>query len=140
MFGLPDKLYGLSIVSWLIILCLIIFFYFIVFRNQTNTLVKEEFAENNEKKDDTTKIYNFNTAWCGYSVRFQPEWLKLEQATQDTSNIKAIDVKCDNDSNKQLCEDYEIEGFPTVVIEKNGKRKVYNGERSAGAILEEASK
>jgi thiol-disulfide isomerase/thioredoxin len=98
------------------------------------------YAENAEKTDDTTKIYNFNTAWCGYSVQFQPEWLELENSTKDMSNITAIDVKCDEEGNKQLCKDYDIDGFPTVIIEKNGKRKVYNGDRNAGAILAEASK
>jgi thiol-disulfide isomerase/thioredoxin len=100
---------------------------------------KEKFSNSENKKSNLVKVYNFNTSWCGYSVRFQPEWEKFQKevkARDDLSNVRAYDIKCDNADNKQMCVDYEVPGFPTVIIEKDGKKTDYNGPRTAEAIIE----
>ena len=33
------------------------------------------------------KIFNFNTEWCGWSKRFQPEWDKFTQAVKANPNL-----------------------------------------------------
>ena len=73
------------------------------------------------------KIFNFNTEWCGYSKKFQPIWNDFSDNVKDNMNIKAIDVKCDNDQNKDLCNKYNIKGFPTVIIVKNNEPHEYSG-------------
>ena len=90
------------------------------------------------KTSNLIKVYNFNTSWCGYSVRFQPEWEKFEKEINSIDNlsIQAFDIKCDNINNKQMCNDYEISGFPTIIIEKDGKKINYNGLRTVEAIIE----
>lgn len=89
------------------------------------TDLMENFSENNKK----IKIYNFNTEWCGYSKRFQPTWDKFEKNNKN-KKIDIVDVKCDDDKNKVLCEKYEIPGFPSVIAD-TGKHVVeYNGDRS----------
>ena len=35
-----------------------------------------------------------------------------------------------------MCNDYEISGFPTIIIEKDGKKINYNGLRTVEAIIE----
>ena len=35
-----------------------------------------------------------------------------------------------------MCNDYEIPGFPTIIIEKDGKKINYNGLRTAEAIID----
>jgi thiol-disulfide isomerase/thioredoxin len=139
MISLGDKFYGLSISSWIIISVLIVLFYFFVFNNASSSPSQEKFSDIQNKKSNLIKVYNFNTSWCGYSVRFQPEWEKFQKevkARDDLSNIQAYDIKCDNASNKQMCIDYEVPGFPTVIIEKDGKKIDYNGDRTAEAIIE----
>jgi len=143
MINLGDKFYGFSIRSWVVILVLALFFYIFVSTSESSIIVsevsKEKFSNSIEKNSNLIKVYNFNTSWCGYSVRFQPEWEKFEKevkARDDLSNVRAYDIKCDNASNKQMCTDYEVPGFPTVIIEKDGKKIDYNGERSAEAIIE----
>lgn len=152
MPSLQDKYYGLSILSWLIILVLVVIFYFTIFPNDTSNEetpttkpsanqqnVKEKFSETSGK----IKVYNFNTEWCGYSIRFQPEWDKFEaevKAKGNLSNVQAYDVKCDNPKNEQMCMDYEVPGFPTVIIEKGKEKKVYQGPRTAQSLIETVEK
>ena len=132
MFSLETNFYGLSIINWIILICLLIVFF--IFFN-----CKEGFTNSENEKSNLIKVYNFNTAWCGYSVRFQPEWDKFQKEVNTNnklSNIQAYDIKCDDNNNKQMCSDYNIDGFPTVIIEKDNKKIKYNGERTSETIIE----
>lgn len=84
--------------------------------------------DKNIQSSDTV-IYNFNTSWCGYSVRFQPIWDEFAEKNQ-TENIKIIDVKCDQSENDDLCNSYSIEGFPTILKVKNNIITPFNGPRT----------
>ena len=88
--------------------------------------------ENN--KNSETTVYNFNTSWCRYSREFEPEWNAFVNSLKNSDNIKAIDVKCDNDQNKELCKKYDIPGYPSVVIESKNNVELYNGQRNSKAI------
>ena len=35
-----------------------------------------------------------------------------------------------------MCNDYEIPGFPTIIIEKDNEKINYNGPRTTNAIIE----
>jgi len=132
MFNLETNFYGLSKKTWVILICLLVMFY-IFFK------CKEEFVNLKNDKSNLIKVYNFNTSWCGYSVRFQPEWDKFQKEVNNSDNllnIHAYDIKCDNSDNKQMCSDYNVPGFPTIIIEKNDKKINYNGPRNTEAIIE----
>lgn len=90
----------------------------------------------NFTQDNKTKVFNFNTLWCGWSKRFQPEWDKFSESVKNNPNIEAIDVKCDNPENEDMCKNYDVPGFPCIIIEKNNIKTQYNGPRTAEAILE----
>ena len=76
MLSLQDKYYGLSLLSWLIILVLVIIFIFTMFPSNKSTETNESFSDTKTK--EKINVYNFNTESCGYSVRFQPEWKRFE--------------------------------------------------------------
>lgn len=80
----------------------------------------------------------YYTNWCGYSKQFLPEWEKLKEKimSSDLKNkIKLEDYECDQ--NKQICEQANIKGFPSVVLYKtNGGKVNYNGERTVDALLQ----
>ena len=106
--------------------------------NKISNLTTKDILNSENKTSKLIKVYNFNTSWCGYSVRFQPEWKKFKKEIKSIDNlsIQAFDIKCDNINNKQMCNDYEIPGFPTIIIEKDGKKINYNGLRTAEAIID----
>ena len=126
------KYYGLSLWIWLIVVAA---FIYCVYSN-TNKLntVPEKFG--NSQKN--IKLYNFNTTWCGWSIRLQPQWDLLTTTVKNDpslSSVQVFDIKCDSDENKQLCQTFNVEGYPTIIIDVDGKRTVYNGDRTSDAIL-----
>lgn len=89
-----------------------------------------EFENNNIK----TTVYNFNTEWCRYSRDFQPEWNQFVNSLNNSDGVKAIDVKCDNNQNKDLCKKYDIPGYPSVVIKSGNRIEIYDGPRTAQGL------
>jgi protein-disulfide isomerase-like protein with CxxC motif len=53
---------------------------------------------------------------------------------KESDGIKAIDVKCDDDKNKELCQKFNIPGYPTVVIESGENNHIYNGVRTSQSL------
>lgn len=100
-----------------------------------------------------TSIVKFYAPWCGYCQQLKPVWKKLGKAVGRDSklSVNVAAVNCDKDYNKPLCAQYQISGFPTVMVfrppkyDKNkamsGKRQrhaseAYNGQRTVKAMLQ----
>lgn len=120
---LDKKFLGLRLSTWIVIAIIMVYLYF----------CKE--CKENFSPDDTNvvKVYNFNTTWCGYSVRFQPVWDEFHKKMNNRTDIQTFDVKCDDQEDekvKELCERYQVQGYPTVVYEKGDKIIHYDDERS----------
>ena len=88
------------------------------------------------------KVFNFNTKWCYWSKHFRPEWDKfmdsVKQIKMNNSNfnVVAIDVDCEDPKNNNLISQYEIPGYPYVLIEsKNGQTIEYNKKRTSDELL-----
>lgn len=76
----------------------------------------------NQPTQSNIKVYNFNTSWCGHSVRFQDEWSKfMDMVNVDGESPIAEDVKCDKkdcEATQALCAKYRdhVPGFPSVLF------------------------
>jgi len=141
MIGLNDRVYSLPVYSWILIALVILVFLITTFSSSgaNSKSTNSENFEENSSKENKIKVYNFNTSWCGWSVRFQPEWKKFEndiKSKGDLSHVEAHDVKCDNPENDFLCKEFEVAGFPTVIIETKGQRGVYKGPRDSKNLVE----
>jgi len=138
MISLNDRIYSLPVYSWLLIALVVVVFLITTYSQSSDSF--EGFESKGASSDaEKVKVYNFNTSWCGWSVRFQPEWKKFENEIKskgDLSHVQAYDVKCDNPANDFLCKEYEVAGFPTVIIETDGKRGVYKGPRDSKDLVE----
>jgi hypothetical protein len=112
-----------------IILAIIAVSYYVFMNNN-----KENFTS-----DRKIKVYNFNTTWCGWSKKFQPEWNKFSEKIKTLDNKDEYDVKdikCDDIENdaqlKALTKKYKVQGYPHIVIENtDGNMMPYKGERIA---------
>ena len=135
------KFLNLSLSTWALVIVVIILFFFMnndenfaetegkTNENVSNKTTSKELNDASEKSDNIIKVYNFNTLWCGYSRQFQPNWDKFADMNDD-SDVEIVDVKCDNETNKELCTKYSIPGFPTVLFVKGDKVGEYSGDRS----------
>ena len=121
---LEDKFMGASIWLWIVGAIVI----YLLMKQQNEEM--ENFANENK-----IKIYNFNTEWCGWSKKFQPEWDAFSKAVSSNPNVEARDVKCDRPENEAMCKSYNVPGFPSVVIEKNGERVNYSGPRTKEGLM-----
>ncbi len=69
---------------------------------------------------DTAYLHFFYTEWCGHSQKAQPEWQKIEETLRETpyfGTTKVIAKKVDCDEDKDTCDTYEVDGFPTIKLE-----------------------
>ena len=114
------------------IILLIIAVSYYIYNNKT----KENFTD--EKK---IKVYNFNTTWCGWSKKFQPEWDKFTVAINNLENsadYEIKDIKCDDIENnpiiKAMVKKYKVPGYPHIIIEINNNIIAYDGNRNANDL------
>ncbi|CAM0136133.1 hypothetical protein VKS41_005474 [Umbelopsis sp. WA50703] len=85
----------------------------------------------------------FYAPWCGHCQRLAPAWKKAAGNLNGLVKVGAVD--CDQDSNKPLCSQYGIQGFPTIKLfapssdptKKATKRPTdYQGPREAKPIVD----
>jgi protein disulfide-isomerase A6 len=69
-----------------------------------------------------------------------PEYTKAAKALKGIIGVGAVD--CDQESNKQLCGQYGVQGFPTIKVFGANKNKPedYKGGRDAAGIVQGAQK
>ena len=111
----------------MIMIILILLFIYYYYYNYSN-------SENFNSKNDKIKVYNYYTTWCGWSQKFLPEWNKFKDLVSKSDSIEAIEIICDDMKNNDKC--LTVPGFPSVIIEKNGKDITYESDRSAQKILD----
>jgi thiol-disulfide isomerase/thioredoxin len=87
------------------------------------------FAGDNSK---ITKIILFYRPSCGYCEMFKPEWEILQRKYP----TKTIAYNTEEEGNKKIAEEYNIESVPTIyLINEKGTRTKYVGPRTAAEII-----
>ncbi|KII86004.1 hypothetical protein PLICRDRAFT_144787 [Plicaturopsis crispa FD-325 SS-3] len=88
-------------------------------------------------RENQTSIVAFVAPWCGHCQRMAPEYSRAALGLYPL--VPAYAVDCDQDSNKRLCAEQGVKGFPTVKLFPRGKTMApieYNsGERTASALF-----
>lgn len=90
-----------------------------------------------------TTLVEFYAPWCGYCKQLKNTIHSLGKASDSIFQVAA--VNCDKASNKQLCGEYGVEGFPTLKVFKPGKAgktavkkhasETYMGERKLAPLI-----
>ena len=125
--------FGLQLWIWILILIGLLYYWYI--NNINNNNINNNDMQNIEN-NNKIKVYNFNTKWCGWSQKFQPEWdIFSKQVISDPmlANIEAYDIKCDD--NQNMCDEYKVPGFPYVVIESDNNKIPYSGSRKSNDLI-----
>jgi len=70
---------------------------------------------------DVPAMVEFFAPWCGHCQQLSPIYSRVAENLHGIVTIGAVD--CDVDSNKGLCGQYGIQGFPTLKLFPASKRK-----------------
>tara|TARA_B100000963_G_C22125630_1_gene450989 strand:+ start:104 stop:526 length:423 start_codon:yes stop_codon:yes gene_type:complete len=87
-------------------------------------------VENMETEGGVLRFFYAN--WCPHCRDAKPEWDSLVKRYK--GNVKLVKVDCTSDT--KVAQKYGVEGFPTILLTKNGKNIEYEGERVAEDIME----
>ncbi|KLJ13497.1 protein disulfide-isomerase [Blastomyces silverae] len=91
-------------------------------------------------KSNYASIVEFYAPWCGHCQNLKPAYEKAAKSLEGLAKVAA--VNCDDDSNKQLCGQMGVKGFPTLKVitpsKQPGEPRVedYQGARTAKAIVD----
>jgi len=78
-------------------------------------------------------LIEFYAPWCGHCKALEPEYEKAATALKGVSHLAKIDA----DKYRKTAESFEIQGFPTLKLFKNGKFfKDYTEGRKAENIIQ----
>jgi protein disulfide-isomerase A1 len=70
-------------------------------------------------------MVKFYQSWCGHCMRMAADWNRL--AEEAPSDVFIKDVNCGEQSD--LCNDNDVQGYPTIKYWINGQEHDYDGSR-----------
>ncbi|KAJ1646540.1 hypothetical protein LPJ64_001991 [Coemansia asiatica] len=107
------------------------------------SVVKQLSVSNFEKvvgKTSQPTFVKFYAPWCGHCKNLEPEYERAAKKARGLAKFYA--VNCDEDRNRGLCAQFNVQGFPTLKVftEKRTKRGTrrsidYQGERKTSSMV-----
>lgn len=118
------------------ILLIVIAYY--VYKNNLFNKIKPNYVENKEFTNnnvDYVELYFFYTDWCPHCKSAKPIWEDLKKNTKMINDIKInyIDVNCETE--KELADKFNIEGYPTIKLIKNNQVIEYDAKPDKETLL-----
>jgi len=96
-------------------------------------LTASNFAEMTAGK---TVFLKFYAPWCGHCKAMAGDWAKLEKDFEGHAVALVGSVDCTDDENDQICEDFNVEGFPTLAWGDASSAEQYEGGRDYESLKE----
>ncbi|XP_023648626.2 protein disulfide-isomerase A4 [Paramormyrops kingsleyae] len=81
-----------------------------------------------------TVLVEFYAPWCGHCKQFAPEYEKIAQTLKENEPPISV-AKVDATKENALGSRFDVSGYPTIKILKNGEPVDYDGDRSEQAIV-----
>ena len=80
-------------------------------------------------------IVEFYAPWCGFCKKLKPEYEAAAQVLWEKEQAPLVKVDCTED--KEVCDQYGVQGFPTLKVFNKGKvSSTYEGGRTKDAIVD----
>ena len=121
----------------LFILLAILGYYLVNYFLKSYHSKKTEFVENNEYKNEPKKmgkVFLFYTTWCPHC---KPTLKKFDDIyskfNDDRFLLDFIKVDCDKETD--LASEYKVKEYPTIIMELDGKRFIYDTNLEESTFL-----
>ena len=82
--------------------------------------------------DDKIDIILFKGEYCGHCKRFMPVWNTLNKYYVNDSRYNFLTY--DAEKNKDIFNQYKIDGVPTIYVLKGNDKKMYDGPRDLDSL------
>ncbi|CAH8351942.1 unnamed protein product [Eruca vesicaria subsp. sativa] len=83
-------------------------------------------------------VVEFYAPWCGHCKQLAPEYEKAaSELSSHVPHVALAKIDASEETNKEFATQYQVQGFPTLKIFRNGGKAVqeYNGPREADGIV-----
>lgn len=98
------------------------------------SLTGDSFKHGIEKGVSFVKFF---APWCGHCKRLAPIWEDLGKKFLANENVNIAKVDCTLDVSKDLCNEQEVDGFPSLYLYRDGQKiSEYNGARNLDDLYE----
>jgi len=129
-------------ISWIaicaVVLLACVVMYFVLFKSSGKKCKHQEaFTSNNDKEEEEVSVKMFYVDWCGHCKSTKPGFKEFMDKYNGTQlKKKHVNIEMINcEENEKLASEYEIKGYPTIIAEVNGNKKVYDSsDRTASGF------
>ncbi|KAK9764406.1 protein disulfide-isomerase precursor [Basidiobolus ranarum] len=94
------------------------------------TLTKDSF--NSVVDPEKLMLVEFYAPWCGHCKALAPEYEKAATSLKE-QQVKLAKVDCTVEMD--LCQEFEVTGYPTLKVFREGSPSEYNGPRKSDGIV-----
>jgi len=100
---------------------------------KVTVLTKDNFKDF-MSENDAGALVEYYAPWCGHCKKLEPEFNKAAEAL-NSAGVKIPLAKVDATVEKELGEEQEVRGYPTLKYFVGGKPTEYDGPREADGIV-----
>ena len=109
-----------------------------VYKKDLFNKIRPDYVENKEfinKRVDSVELLFFYTDWCPHCKTAKPIWNDLKDTTPMINNVKInyIDVNCETET--ELAEKYNVDGYPTIKLIKDNQVIEYDAKPDKETLL-----
>lgn len=108
-----------------------------LYEGDANVVVMTKSSEFDQVlKSDSVWMVQFYAPWCGHCQKLVPEYKKLGEMYKGIVSVAAVDAT--STSGKRIASTYQVQGFPSLYIFGNDKKKPtkYEGGRDTQSMAQ----